>query len=334
MIKKIAALFLVLLLSLCAVACSPEESDIPEDMQSATLEGEPFRLFVPQSWILNTSSGVSSAYASTTQKMMVSARYYTPADDTMTLSDYMAFCVTAYEKTLDSFTVVEQKAAVLGGQDALRLSFTMVEDQIELTCFQISVLYKGDMVSLNGYCPTASYESMSAEFDQIVSEFVLRDKTYPQGEELIDEDTPDGMEIASSEHSEYRLYVPKAWICNSESGASEAYYPESGKSNVLVTSYVPDTTVSIPDYFAGCEAEYASALPEYKRLSEAQRTVDGRTAYTYTYSTVVDGVEFRISQTLFQYSDSIYSFTYTALAENFDLHLEDVEAMLDAFTFR
>lgn len=334
MIKKICALSLALLLTLCMVACSSQDANTPEGMQSATMEGEPFRLFVPQSWTLNTTSGISSAYVSPTSKNMVTARYYTPADDTMTLSEYIDFCVTSYEKTVNSFVLVEQIPAILGGEDAIKLSYTMQENGIEMTCFQISVLYHGDFISLNGYCATDSYSSLTSDFDQIIKEFVLCEKSDPQGEELTDKHTPDGMEIASADHIEYRLYVPKAWICHAQSGISEAYYPESGKSNVSVTSYVPENFTSIPDYFVQCEADYITTLPEYERLSSSERTVDGVSAYTYTYQTVVDGVSFRIMQTLFYYSESVYSLTYTALADNFDLHLEDVESMLDAFTFR
>lgn len=334
MIKKICALALALLLTLCTVACSSQDTDVPEGMQSATLEGEPFRLFVPQNWTLNTASGISSAYVSPTSKNMVTARYYTPADNTMTLSEYIEFCVASYEATVDSFALVEQLPAILGGEDAIQLNYTMKENGTDMTCFQISALFRGDFISLNGYCATDSYSSLTADFDQIIKEFVFCEKSDPQGDELTDKHTPDGMEIASADHIEYRLYVPKTWICNAESGVSEAYYPESGKSNVLVSSYVPESFTSIPDYFVQCEAEYITTLPEYKKLSESERTVDGLSAYTYTYQTVVDGVEFRIMQTLFYYSESVYSLTYTALADHFDLHLEDVESMLDAFSFR
>ena len=334
MIKKISALILALLLTLCMVACSSQDADAPEGMQSATLQGEPFLLFVPQNWTPNTASGISSAYVSPTSKNMVTARYYTPADNTMTLSEYVDFCITSYEAAIDSFTLTEQIPAILGGEDAIKLSYTMKENGTEMTCFQISTLYRGDFISLNGYCATESYASLTADFDQIVKVFVLCEKSDPQGTEFIDKHTPDGMEIASSDHIEYRLYVPKTWICDAESGVSEAYYPESEKSNVCVTSYVPESFTSIPDYFVQCEAKYMAALPEYEKLSESERTVDGLSAYTYTYRTVVDGVEFRIMQTMFYYSESVYSLTYTALADHFDLHLEDVASMLDAFTFR
>ena len=162
MIKKILALSLALLMTLCMIACSSQDTDVPEGMQSATLEGEPFRLFVPQSWTINTASGISSAYVSPTSKNMITARYYTPADDTMTLSEYIEFCVSSYEKTVDSFALIEQIPAILGGEDAIKLNYTMKENGKEMTCFQISAFYRGDFISLTGYCATESYASMTA----------------------------------------------------------------------------------------------------------------------------------------------------------------------------
>ena len=104
---------------------------------------------------------------------------------------------------------------------------------------------------------------------------------------------------------------------------------------MTVTSYTPSESISVQDYFARCEEEYRTTLPSYERLSgPMERTVSGRVAYTYVYRTVADGIEFRVMQTLFAYNEMIYSFTYTALAENYDMHMGDVEAMLNAFAFR
>ena len=83
------------------------------------------------------------------------------------------------------------------------------------------------------------------------------------------------------------------------------------------------------------ENEYRTVLPAYERTEEpTERTVGGRLAYSYVYHTTVDGVKITTMQTLFTRDSKIYSFTYTALDENFALHLDDVNAMLDAFTFR
>ncbi|MBQ9783604.1 MAG: DcrB-related protein [Clostridia bacterium] len=334
MMKKITALLLALLLTLFAASCSAD-SDAPEDMHSVTVPGEPFILYVPNHWVSNTVSGISSAYYSPTEKILVSARYYTPADQALTVSAYMDTCVAGYSESLAGFALTERNdQTVLGNADAVKITYKITEDGKEFTCFQIAVKHGADLVSLHGYCPTERYELVRADYDSIVANFVLCEKSDPNGAEVVDKKTPEGMEIASADQLEYRLYVPKLWVCNAESGVSEAYYPESEKSNVTVTSYAPSESISVQSYFAQCEAEYRTTLPGYERLSESERTVAERSAYSYTYRTVVDGVEFKIMQTLFAYDSMIYSFTYTARVELFDSHMADVEAMLNAFTFR
>lgn len=337
MMKKITALAMALLLCaicLATTACSKKDDGIPDGMKSATVSGEPFVLYVPESWHENTVSGISSAYYASTEKILVSARYFTPATEEMTLENYMDLCTERYEETLESYSQIDRTAALLGTENAVKLSYTMVDGDVAYRCFQISALYRGDIISLYGYCPTDLYEDRTEDYDQIAKEFVFCEKAEPNGAELTDKKTPDGMKIASADHLEYRLYVPKTWICDPESGRSDAYYPESEKSNVSLTSYSPTESISVQDHFAKCETEYRATLPEYERLSEKETTVADRLAYSYTYRTVVEGVEFKIMQTVFTYNEIIYSLTYTAISDTFDSHLEDVDAILSAFRFR
>lgn len=334
MFKKIIPLLCVLLL-LCGalLSCAQSDVDVPEDMQIATLEGEPFYLFVPLNWTPNLSSGVSGAYISSTDTIMVSARHF-PASEGITLDEYVSLCAEGYGKTYDSFEKAEQTAAVLGGEDAVKLSYKIKKGEVELTCFQICTLYRGDVISLSAYCATELYETYKEDFNRIVKEFRLTEKKTEQAAPLTDKHTPEGMKIASAEQLEYVFYVPTTWICTPTEGMSDAYFSELDKSNVSVTSFVPEGSTSVKDYFDTCEKTYQNVLDSYTRLSEAERTVAERTAYTYVYSAKDGELTYRISQTLFAYNDMIYSITYTALDEQFDAHLGDVEKILNAFRFR
>lgn len=335
MLKKITALLLALLLLIpMAASCAKDEDETPEGMKSATLPGEPFCLYVPESWSLNTAGGISGACYNSAQKILVSARYYTPNDPEMTLNQYVDLCSATYATTLRDYQVTAREPALLGKENAQRLVYTMTDNGTAMTCFQITTLYEGSFVSLHGYCASELYEARSEDYKAMIDEFVLTAPSNPQGEPLTDKNTPDGFQIASGKDLEYRLYVPTTWICDAESGASEAYYPESGRSNVAVATYSPSESISVGDYFLSCEKEYAEKLPAYERLSEKSRTLAGRTAHTYTYRTTVDGRSFIIMQTLCAYNQNIYSVTYTALEENFELHKADAEAILNAFTFR
>ena len=335
--KKITAFFFALLLcALClmSTACSKNDDGIPEGMKSVTISGEPFILYVPEAWTDNTTSGISSAYYASTEKILVSARYFTPANTELTIDAYMDLCAARYAESLESYSQTDRAPALLGTENAVKLSYSMVKDGVAYICFQITALYRGDMISLYGYCPAELYETVSADFDLIAKEFVLCEKSDPNGAELTDKNTPDGMKIASADHLEYRLYVPKTWVCDPESGRSEAYYPESQKSNISLTSYSPSESISVQDYFAQCEEEYKETLPSYARISETETRVADRLAYSYTYTTVVEGVDFTLMQTVFTYNEIIYSLTYTAMSDTFDAHIGDVEAILSAFRFR
>ena len=337
MIKRSLACLLAAILLLCTLtACAKQENGVPDGMKSATLSGEPFMLYVPEAWSLNTSSGISGAYYNSAQTILVSARYYTPKDPSMTLDAYVDLCSSLNASSQSNYTITAREPAILGGTDAVRLSYTIKQGGDTLTCFQIATRHGEDFVSLYGYCASNLYDMRRADFDAIIKEFVLCEKSAPQGTPVIDKKTPDGFQVASSDQVEYRLYVPTNWICDAESGASEAYYPESGRSNVSVTSYAPTVSTDIKGYFLSCEETYRATLPGYRRPEgePVSRKVADRTAYSYTYYVTVDGVELTIMQTLFIYNEMIYSFTYTALSENFALHLADVNAMLDVFTFR
>ena len=87
MAKKIVAIFLAALTCFAFVGCSNDGA--PDGMHLVSLEGEPFKLYVPKSWGNNVSSGISSAYFSGLDNVTVSARYYTPEDEDTSLDEYV-----------------------------------------------------------------------------------------------------------------------------------------------------------------------------------------------------------------------------------------------------
>ena len=334
--KKIIAILLALVFCFSLAGCSDKDPDAPDGMKSATLEGEPFVLYVPESWTLNTVSGISGAYYSPVEGLSVSARYTTSSADKV---EYLKSCIEAYERAYleREFTLIEneQTPATLGGKDAAKISFNFKDGETLIRATQICAASDGMLISLYIYCPVSELESRAETLEEIRGAFKIVGSADTTAEVVTTKDTPDGMKLASNKDIEYRFFVPNAWVCNSNSGASEAYFPESGRSNVTVTSYVPSDSVSIDEYFASCEEVYKAEFEGYERVGEtAVRKVGGKEAHSFTYTLVAEGVKIKIMQTVLVYDSSFYTITYTALEENFDTHLEDVELMLGAFKFR
>lgn len=336
MLKKLTAIILaILMLCVPLVSCAANGEEIPDGMQAAYVEGEPFKLYIPEGWALNTRSGISGGYSLANETMTITARYITPADAELTSEAYLAQCSEEYAKILKDYVVITAcEATLLGGANAHRLVYTMKDKDIYYTCTQISAKHEGLIVSLYFYCPTESAESMHETFESVREAFAFAPLSEDTGDAVTDDKTPAGMKIASDKDAAYRLYVPAHWVCDSESGISEAHVNESGRPNVTVTLYEPTRSMSIDDYFSACETEYAQRLMGYTRLSSAERTVAGRRAVSYTYSAKYGDTSYRIMQTVFSDGRIMYSITYTALDSSFDAHLGDVDAILSAFQFR
>ena len=340
MLKKILSCLLIAIAALtCFSGCN--DDGIPDGMYSVTVEGEPFILYVPEGWTDNRDSGISSAYYSLVDAVTVSARYYTPQGE-YTLDSYIDGFAASFAESNPSFKVLDRKAANLGDKAGIRYQYSFDRNvkgedgdkSANVTVTQYYAQHGADVIVLSLYCKTSEYdEEYATVFEQIRSEFVFCDKKAVN-DVVTDKKTPAGMKKASFKNCEYVFYVPTSWYCDMSDKLSEAYYPESGKPNVTVTSFSPDNVLTAKEYFAECEELYKTEIAGYERISESERTVANCSALSYTYKAVYGSAEYRIMQTVFVYNDMVYSITYTALADSFDAHLGDVEAMLGAFRFR
>ena len=338
MIKKITACLLILAVCVCCLCACGDKDDAPEGMYDVTVAGEPFILYVPGSWTDNRDSGISSAYYSINNAVTVSARYFTPGAD-ISLTDYVNGAEESYASSFTDYARVERnEASLLGEKTAVRLKYTFNKGSSNITVTQYYAEQgEGEhriIIMLSIYYATAGYSTEYDEmFTQIVDEFRFRDG-ITVSDEKVDKNTPAGMKIASFDNAEYMFYVPKTWVCNSADKLSYAYYPESGSPNVSVVSYAPENEMTAKEYFEACEEIYKTDISGYERISESNITLSGKDAVSYEYKAVYGSAEYKIRQTVAVYGSLIYSVTYTALADSYDAHIADVDAMIAAFSFR
>ena len=334
MFKKIAAILIALLLCLAVTGCSGE--DAPDGMHNVTADGQPFVLYVPDSWSDNSSSGISGAYVNAADgAMTVSARFYA-RESAVTLESFVNECLNAYSIQAEEYALASNNAVVLGGADAKEIVYTAKSGKVDYTFCQRIVKHTSaeGFVVVAFSCPTSLYEDNAAQLKSVFDAFLLCEMPAKPNDSLTDKKTPVGMKIASADQLQYRLYVPTSWVCNSESGVSEAYVDKAGKPNVTVTVFSPDEDITVESYWEKCEAEYTEKLSGYTFTGSAKRTVGEKEAVSYTYTAVYDGVTLKLMQTVVKYQGMLYSITYTATAEDFDSYIADVNSMLDAFIFR
>ena len=337
--KRFFCALLVALLSFSIFTGCGNGDGTPRGMYSATVDGDPFILYVPDEWTDNRDSGLSSAHYGL--NVIATARYYTPEDANFTLSSYVDAYVASLEEN-DPEISFSRKDAKLGKEaSAIRLEYDFEhtgadKDGKDVVSTAKAIHYfalnEDKVVMLSFYCESKAFDEYAEVFEQIRSEFVLR--PMPNAPEAVtDKKTPEGMKLASGD-IEYKFYVPNAWVADLSDNLSLAYYPESSRPNVSVTSYSPNESMDAKKYFELCEEEYKKSIEGYKFITSSERTVDGKNAISYTYEATYGDVEIRIMQTVFVSNDLVYSITYTAHKDRFEEHIDDVNAMLDAFRFR
>ena len=345
-IKRIAAIILAVLM-LASVMTGCKKSDVPDGYQLIACEGDEFRLYVPtQGWMPNVSGGVTSAFFSLDENSSVSVF---KADDAgeMTLDEYWELCNEKYASELEEYKLEGTEKAVLGGQAAKKAVYSAkqtVGGAEEIYKYmQVMAKYKGETYILLYSAPEKHYDSHIEEIEGnadgagVIPYFKFAEPYSPEeNKEFSDKVTaPDGMKLISTDERAYRFFVPENWIVNQRAESTAAYFSETDRSNVSVQMYMTaDESQTVDEYFASCEETYKKNFSAYEHVSSDEIEMSGLCAGQYVMTMTSGGVEYKMLQAIVKKGAMFYVVTYTAIPENYDGHISDVEKMIESFEIR
>lgn len=159
-------------------------------------------------------------------------------------------------------------------------------------------------------------------------------------------EAPFGMIKASSDVSEFYLYVPNDWQVTTEENSlmASARASESDPSNVTMIGFEDGSKAydSIDAFWAYYKNEFETRIFDFEENAstfsltvEGEATlIDGIAAKKYEYKGKVGGSEFYYTMVLAKIDSVFYIFTYTSTATLYDKHQNDVEVMLDYIDFK
>lgn len=171
---------------------------------------------------------------------------------------------------------------------------------------------------------------------------------------------PVGMQLASTDAVDYKLYVPSSWTVDVSTGIISAYVSDTDRSNVTVTAFNlsnDNSTMTVSEYWSEYEALLKSTFPD---MTYVQPTVldadgnvieselsademagnpsttllDGVAANKYYYTATVSGESIEYMQLVAVRGGVAYIITYTATPTNFATHVADVEDIISNFRFK
>ncbi len=181
---------------------------------------------------------------------------------------------------------------------------------------------------------------------------------------------PDGMKLVSGDDCAYNLFVPESWEIINGYGTYGAY--TSDASNVSVSTFTatdignkkpegttgadetteapavtdaPDMTEAptnktereqyIDAYWAMCEKSYTEDLNGFAVVEAGKETaLGGLLAKQYEYTAKYEGISYKMQMTVTYSGGIMYILTYTAKADNYDVHKAETEKIVSEFKFK
>lgn len=162
------------------------------------------------------------------------------------------------------------------------------------------------------------------------------------------EGAPDGMKaVESSDKLDYNLYIPAHWTQDLSTGVVSAYVNNSDLSNISMmqgnNEKMEKLDTIVEEYIKNLSSNIGLGKDENGKLTDTFKmaegypekcTLNGVEARKLQYSATVSGADYTFMQIICSKGGSVYYFTYTALTDNFETNMEDVQKVIDNFAFK
>ena len=151
---------------------------------------------------------------------------------------------------------------------------------------------------------------------------------------------PAGMKLASSEDADYKMWVPESWTVDMSTGITSAYAGSGDYSNVSVTAQNlsgEQNYLTPSEYWEIYKTDLEATFPDIAYDEDTEGGIslllDENAAMKYSYTATVTGTEFHFISVVCIRSGTVYLITYTAQPAIYENHLEEVQNILDNFSF-
>ena len=355
-----------MLLSIFSLAACGDENNTPEGMQLVSGgEDEGYYFFAPEEWTVGEEmNGINYVYASRVDTTSVSFMEINPAgftkpdpaksDEAFFLEDYFNLTKSEFPDST-KFGEENGKSCLLGSGDtkaskAVKYTYSYIvksgysEAEQRVAFMQIFASHEGRFYILT-YAATlaektdgvTTYDHYLEKLQSIIDNFRFVKKTDGEQAKKEYEKDGDGDILASDEElAGFTLYVPSDFEVDYSSAIVSATHADG--SNITMTKATA-TGTQIREYWEFRKKELAIYVTDITELGEGLHGIEFSSAknaaaceYTYVYNEKTFRVYqiFCITSGLFPNG---YTLTYTALEENYSLHFDDIERILEKVEF-
>ena len=139
-------------------------ADAPAGMMLASNDDVAYRLYVPDTWVLDRALPTSSAYVSEDDRSSVTVTVYMPEVDKMSAEEYWALATEQIKTALPDMTMVSTTPGTLDGRPANTYIYTATVGETPFRFAQTVAAWRGMVY-------TVTYTARDEQFDAHLSEY-------------------------------------------------------------------------------------------------------------------------------------------------------------------
>lgn len=147
------------------------------------------------------------------------------------------------------------------------------------------------------------------------------------------EDVPQGMQIATLDGALYRLYIPRTWTSNTNSGTSGGYFSNNDICRVSFMPVEKSGYTEPEDYGAHVLEAMEARFPDYELVNESEVTLGGETAKAYLYTFTYMETPCKYTDLILSHEGVLYRMLFAFTQENYDGYSDDRDSIVNDFRF-
>ncbi len=349
--RKIALLLsLIFLCAATLTACGGDDpaETVPEGMRLC-FAGDGYTFYAPERWDVTEAGGVPTASVSAVNGTNLTC---VRIETDKTPSAYFAEGEDELRARLSDYTLLSAEStdtADLGGVAAIRRVYTATVNEkpykfMQILCqkdgYVYLLTYTAENETSDGKTSLfeAHYEEAKAAIEAFSFEGTAKPPVTTAAPTVID-----GMYEASDPAvSRYSLYAPLSWEKDLSTGITTV---KKGNEAAVSLSYEVPEVDNIPDLWEARKQAYAKIYEDFAVVEDeceadpVEKPEDVKVflgeipAVRYVYTFTVNGEAYKAAEIVTIKGVYIYTLTYTAKADCYASHWEDLEAMLERFVF-
>ena len=333
--KKITALLLVIITVFGLCACTSESMKDAEDNTLYRENVVDFNLYIPESWILDSTSFVVSAHAGKDDNSTVMMTQTDLPGGTYTIASIFE---DTRENMAQLYTLKDESPkseSKVAGEDAETYYYTLTDKVTGKTLRYMQCLFIRDFVlyTFTYYATPEKYESHLSDVN-LMLENISFGKSNP----------PKGMKIAMSagtrfaDSSDFSIRIPEDWIVDTSTGVFTAIAASGDQSNLSVMRAEVAEDLSAISYYKQNETYLKSELQNFvcEALDEdiILKDSNGKSynAVCATYSATVSDMDYRFKQLYCRLGTTMYIVTFSAPDALYETHKDAFEKSMLSFT--